>query len=174
MHNADKHAAVPLKLRYPFVSFRYARSIMSGASGGQSMHPVAQHLDDCGGDVGRPHGDNAVRVTQLHDAVPGVLPHCVACAHLCPVLRYDLPGAHVLYVPNRVPVRKKQRPSLEHQKIDWNCHNLRTLGLLDYIPHLISEDASLSYGGQQEVVGEEIQAPDSCMLLQHSNAVGND
>lgn len=114
MHNADKHASVPLELRYPFVSSCYARIMMSGALGRFSTHPVAQHLDDCGGDIGRPHGDNAVGVAQVHDAVPGVLPHCVACAHLCPVLRYDLPSARVLYVTNRVPVSKKQRPTLKH------------------------------------------------------------
>lgn len=63
---------------------------------------MAEHPDDWGGDVGGPHGDNAVGVPQLHDAVPGILPHHIACPHLGPVLRNDLPRACILHYHSKL------------------------------------------------------------------------
>lgn len=59
---------------------------------------MTEHLDDCSGDVGRPHGDHSIGMPQLHDAVPGILPHRITRAHPRPVLRYYLPRAGVLSV----------------------------------------------------------------------------
>ena len=68
---------------------------MRGAK--QASHPVGEHLDDRGGHVGGPHGDHPLSMTQEADSIVGVLPQCIARAHLGPVLCYCLACAGVLH-----------------------------------------------------------------------------
>lgn len=77
---------------------------------------MTQHLDHRCGDVGRPHRDGAVVVTQAQDSVVRVLAHDAAAAQARPVLRNDLACAGVLVVQHSCRGQQQCRSAVSTQR----------------------------------------------------------